>query len=315
MLTRLNLKRGEGKILEPSSQLSRRRTTHLPQASRRNSPSMAHEESHEIPISEDETFRKSFYDMIEMVKVLFEEKNARLQGEISNPPIGNEDSGDTNLKGNGGNGDTPPTSPPYSTSSTISQPPPNSPKEHGKIPPQNPLFNLDINFELPMYNGEVNVEKLDNWICHIEVYCRIQRIKYDETKIQLDSLRLESERLIWWEAKTQEDMKKHGKVLSSWNDCIVALKRKFYPLAYMQKAIMDWKIVRQAKGKSVQSYTQEFRRRDLILGIYLSYQENLLKYIGGLHSYLRHTILMLNRTNLDEVCVLALCKFVQLKKK
>jgi hypothetical protein len=88
------------------------------------------------------------------------------------------------------------------------------------------------------------------------VYCRIQRIKYDETKIQLASLRLESEALIGWEAKTQEDMKKHGKVLSSWNDFIVALKRQFYPLAYMQKAIMDWKIFKQDKGKSVQSYTQ-----------------------------------------------------------
>jgi hypothetical protein len=66
---------------------------------------------------------------------------------------------------------------------------------------------------------------------------------------------------------------------------------------------MDWKKFRQAKGQSVQSYTQEFRRRALILGIDLSSQETLLKYIGGLHSYLRHTILMFNPTNLDEVCV------------
>jgi hypothetical protein len=39
------------------------------------------------------------------------------------------------------------------------------------------------------------------------------------------------------------------------------------------------------------------------LGIDLSSQETLLKYIGGFHSYLRHTILMFNPTNLDEVCV------------
>jgi hypothetical protein len=96
---------------------------------------MAHEESHEIPTSEYETFRKYFYDMREMVKVLFEERSTRLQGEISNPPRGNEDIGDKTQKGNGGNGDTPPPSPPSSTSSTISQPPPNSPKEHGKNPP------------------------------------------------------------------------------------------------------------------------------------------------------------------------------------
>jgi hypothetical protein len=39
------------------------------------------------------------------------------------------------------------------------------------------------------------------------------------------------------------------------------------------------------------------------LGIDLSSQETLLKYIGGLHSYLRHTILMFNPTSLNEVCV------------
>jgi hypothetical protein len=53
----------------------------------------------------------------------------------------------------------------------------------------------------------------------------------------------------------------------------------------------------------VQSFTQEFRRRSLVLGVDLSSQETLLKYIGALHSYLRHTILMFNPSNLDEVCV------------
>jgi hypothetical protein len=176
-------------------------------------------------LQKDETFRKYFYDMTEMVKVLFEEINACLQGESSNPPNGNEDSGDKNPKGNGGNGDTPPPSPPSYTSSTISQAPLNFPKEHGEIPLQTPLLKLNIKFEFPMYNGEVNDGKLDNWIRQIEVNSRIQRIKYDETKIHLAFLILESVALIWWEAKTQEDMKKHGKVLSSWSDFIFALKR------------------------------------------------------------------------------------------
>jgi hypothetical protein len=59
-----------------------------------------------------------------------------------------------------------------------------------------PSLKLDIKFELPIYNGEVNVEKLDNWIRQIEVYCRIQKIQDDETKIQLASLRLDSAILI-----------------------------------------------------------------------------------------------------------------------
>jgi hypothetical protein len=98
MLTRCKLTRGEGKLIEPISQLSRRRIIQSSQASRRYSPSMAHEKSHEIPTSEEETFRKSFYDMTEMVKVLFEERNEMLQGERSNPPRGDEGNGDKNPK-------------------------------------------------------------------------------------------------------------------------------------------------------------------------------------------------------------------------
>jgi hypothetical protein len=60
MLTRLKLTRGEGQIVEASSQISRRRTTQSNQASRRNSPSMAHEESHETLTSEVETFINIF---------------------------------------------------------------------------------------------------------------------------------------------------------------------------------------------------------------------------------------------------------------
>jgi hypothetical protein len=176
MLTRLKLTRGEGQLVEPSSQLVRRRTIKSPQVSRRYSPSMAHEKSHGTLPSEEETFKKALFDMAEMVKVLFDERNERLQGESSNPPKGNGDSGDKNPKGNGGSGDYPP---PSSTSSTISQPPPNSPKGHGKTPLQTPFLKLDIKFELPMYNGEVNAEKLDKWIRQIEVYCRMQRITDD----------------------------------------------------------------------------------------------------------------------------------------
>ena len=43
----------------------------------------------------------------------------------------------------------------------------------------------------------------------------------------------------------------------------------------------------------------------MVLGISLYIQENILKYIGGFHTYLRHMILMFNLINLDEVCVQA----------
>ena len=68
---------------------------------------------------------------------------------------------------------------------------------------------------------------------------------------------------------------------------------------------MSLQTLRQLKGQSVQSYTQEFRKRALTLGISLDSPETLLKYIGGLHGYLKHTILMFNPTSLDDVSVQA----------
>ena len=73
----------------------------------------------------------------------------------------------------------------------------------------------------------------------------------------------------------------------------------------MQQAMMSWQTLRQLKGQSVQGYTQEFRKRALMLGISLDSLETLLKYIGGLHNYMRHTILMFNPTSIDEVSVQA----------
>jgi hypothetical protein len=164
---------------------------------------MAHEESHECVPAEDEDLRKVFMEMREMMKI-FMERNALLQGEGSNPSKHKGNSGDKTPNGNGGNGASPPPSPPSSSSSssTSSRPHPNSPKGHGKTPSQIPSLNLDIKFEFPIYNGEVNAEKLDNWIRQIQVYCRIQKIQDDETKIQLAYLRLDSAALIWWESKT-----------------------------------------------------------------------------------------------------------------
>ena len=122
---------------------------------------------------------------------------------------------------------------------------------------------------MPIYDGELNAEKLDNWIRQIDVYCRVQSIDSDRSKIQLDSLCLGGAALVWWEGRTQADLKKHGKNLSIWREFVSAIKKQIYPLAYMQQAMMSWKTLRQLKGKSVQSYTQEFRKRAFILGIYL----------------------------------------------
>ena len=54
---------------------------------------------------------------------------------------------------------------------------------------------------------------------------------------------MEGSTLVWWEARTQDKIKNHGKISMPWSNFIAAIKRKFYPLSYMQKSIMDWKIL------------------------------------------------------------------------
>lgn len=46
--------------------------------------------------------------------------------------------------------------------------------------------------------------------------------------------------LIWWESHTQSDLKHKGKVISSWTKFLKALRKKFYPLGYVQQTVIDW---------------------------------------------------------------------------
>lgn len=207
--------------------------------------------------------------------------------------------------GVGGGGPSEPSSPSSSSSTSEESVHPSKDKKPKKTHHSfdMPLLKLDLKFNLPTYDGELDVEKIDNWVRQLEVYCRIQKIVDDETNFQLESLKMGGTTLIWWESRTRDDLKKNGKTISSWNDFVIALKQQFYPLAYMPQEMMNWKCLRQSKGQSVQEYTQTFRKKALNLSIPLYTQETLLKYIGGLHSYLKHTILMLNPSNFDEVCV------------
>jgi hypothetical protein len=110
---------------------------------------------------------------------------------------------------------------------------------------------LDFKFEFPTYDGELNVEKLDNWINQIEVYCRVQNIMDDDARIQLDTLRLSGIALIWWESKMKFDLVEKGKVISSWDKFTRDIRKQLYPLEHMQMEMIEWKHLRQGKGQNI----------------------------------------------------------------
>ena len=92
---------------------------------------------------------------------------------------------------------------------------------------------------MPTYNGELNTKNLDDWIRKIEAYCKIQKLADDKANIQFTTFHLRGIALIWWESKTQENLLTKGKIISSWYEFTVALRKQFYPLGYIQQAMMD----------------------------------------------------------------------------
>ena len=222
MLTRLKLQRREGKLVRAQDNPQIRRAR-VPLSPPSNSLSIALEEASSIferegevpedmdPKEEEWVFRKAFLDMTEMVRILYQERNDRLVGEGFKHQKEGEGSSrgkkgdDNSKKGHGGNGNPP--SPSSSSSSTSSSSTsviePHKPKSSGK----SPFLKLDVKFELPMFNGEVDAEKLDNWIRQLEVYLRIQNLQDDDIKIQLAFLRMDGAALVWWEAKTKDEIR------------------------------------------------------------------------------------------------------------
>jgi hypothetical protein len=297
MITREKLRHGEGELVEGDPEIgSRKRTS--------QSEKMASEEG----LSQQEReFQRTFFAMSEMVKVLYEdylERKRPVQGEYSKKDKSEE----------GEDPPKPPPSPPSSPSSSSSSTSSNSTstatsaRKHShshKHKPDMPLLKLDVKFELPMYNGEVNAEKLDNWVRQMEVYCSVQQINDEATKIKLASLRLAGTTLIWWQSKLQHGTQQIGNVFPSWKDFIFALRKQFYPLGYKEKDLIEWKSLKLRKEQSVQEYTDEFRKMDLMLNIPLHTQETLMKYIGGFPAHIRNTVFMFGPTNLDEVSVQA----------
>ena len=67
----------------------------------------------------------------------------------------------------------------------------------------------------------------------------------------MESLRLGGTTLVWWEGKTHIYLQGYGKIISSWSEFIYALRKQFYPLAYVQQAMMSWQTLRQLKGQNI----------------------------------------------------------------
>ena len=154
MITREKLHRGEGEFVEENPLIGLRKRTS-------QSKKMASEEGLS---NEEKEFRNTFFAMSDMMKALYEDYLERKR------PVLGESS-----KVKSEEGEDPPQSPtssPSTSSSSLSSSSKSTARKHShKHKNEMPLLKLDVKFELPMYDGEVNVERLDNWVRQMEIYC------------------------------------------------------------------------------------------------------------------------------------------------
>jgi hypothetical protein len=63
----------------------------------------------------------------------------------------------------------------------------------------------------------------------------------------LASLSLAGTTLIWWQSKLQNSTQQVGNVFPSWKSFISALRKRFYPLGYKEKALIEWQALKLRK--------------------------------------------------------------------
>jgi hypothetical protein len=198
---------------------------------------------------QEKNFHMVFYCMSKMVERMYGYYEKRMKNKWKKKEAQVDDNSSVN-QGAGGDPPEPPSSPSSSISSSFEHSHHSHHSHHSshKAYFKEPLLKLDVKFSLPMFNEDNNPEKLYNWIQQFEVYCRVQQIDEEEVKVQLDSLRLEGTLLVWWERKIQ-DRSKCGNLISSWLEFKSVIRKQFYPLGYLHKAMMEWKTLRKVKVK------------------------------------------------------------------
>lgn len=105
------------------------------------------------------------------------------------------------------------------------------------------------------------------------------------------------------ERKQQQGGKNSHKLLSSRSEFISALRGQFYLLGNRQKAMMEWKHLKQSKGQTIKNFIEEFRKQTLSLNVPLETSEMVMKCIGYLHNYLHHSFLLFEPKSINEASV------------
>jgi len=64
---------------------------------------------------------------------------------------------------------------------------------------------------------------------------------------------MEGATFIWWEARNQDEIRKHGKISITWYDFVFSIKRQLYPYEKIYREFKKFQIVKSLKCARVYS--------------------------------------------------------------
>jgi len=111
----------------------------------------------------------------------------------------------------------------------------------------------------------------------------------DDKKVKLVALKLHKYASIWWSNILTKRGRKGKSKIRSWRKIRKKLRAKFLPPHYLQDNYTKLYNLRQ-EPKSVEEYTQEFKRLVMICDLREDERQIIVHYLGGWNESLRNVV-------------------------
>lgn len=92
----------------------------------------------------------------------------------------------------------------------------------------------------------------------------------------------------------------------SWKRFKVVVRKQFYPVGYLEERWFKWYNLKQIYNQTIQDYTSEFQNQAMILDLDLGDYVIYMKYISGIHEYIRKELKMFSVNTISEASIKAI---------
>lgn len=158
---------------------------------------------------------------------------------------------------------------------------------------------MELKVKIKVFEGRMDAKSLDTWIQALEVYFSCQAYT-NEQRVMFSRLKMRQKSLLWWEYFCKIKDQKGQAQVTSWNEFKKKLRKNFYPLGYEYHFFLKWHHLKKGQGQSIEYFYEEYQDLIIRLDIQELTDKMILKFIGGLHGYIRHELEMFPLPSLQE---------------